>query len=76
MTVDGKGRRTKKYKTYQTPHERLKMIVEAQKEPTYLREGVSLKMLDEIAAKQTDNEAAALMQAARDRIFKKFMVGR
>ena len=76
VTVDGKGRRTRKYKTYQTPHERLKMIVESEKEPTYLREGVSLKMLDEIAAKQTDNEAAALMQAARDRIFKKFVVGR
>lgn len=72
VTVDEKGRRTKKYKTYQTPCERLKMIVEAEKELTYLREGVSLKILDEIAAKQTDNEAAGLMQAARDRIFKKF----
>lgn len=72
VTVDEKGRRTKKYKTYQTPCERLKMIVEAEKEVTYLREGVSLKALDEIAAKQTDNEAAGLMQAARDRIFKKF----
>lgn len=76
VTVDEKGRRTKKYKTYQTPHERLKAIVEAEKEPTYLREGVSIAALDKIAAKQTDNEAATLMQAARDRIFKKFLIAR
>jgi transposase InsO family protein len=74
VTVDEKGRRTKKYKTYQTPYERLKMIVEAEKDQTYLREGITLKALDAIAAKQTDNEAAALMQAARDRMFKKFGV--
>jgi len=73
VTVDEKGRRTKKYKTYQTPYERLKMIVEAEKKPKYLREGVTLKALDVIAAKQTDNEAAALMQSARDRIFRKFL---
>lgn len=76
VTVDEKGRRTKKYKTYQTPHERLKAIVGAKKEQAYLREGVSLAALDKIAAKQTDNEAAALMQAARDRIFKKFLIAR
>ena len=73
VTVDEKGRRTKKYKTYQTPYERLKMIVESEKALTYLRQGVSLAALDKIAAKQTDNQAAALMQAARDRIFRKFM---
>lgn len=73
VTVDEKGRRTKKYKTYQTPYERFKMIVEAEKDRTYLREGVTLKILDAIAARQTDNEAAALMQTARDRIFRKFL---
>ena len=76
VTVDEKGRRTKKYKTYQTPHERLKLIVEAEKETAYLREGVSLAALDKIAAKQTDNQAAALMQAARDRIFSKVLNAR
>ena len=69
VTVDDKGRRRKKYKIYQTPYERLKSI---KKVEDYLRPGVSLKALDVIAAKQTDNEAAALMQAARDRLFKKF----
>lgn len=76
VTVDEKGRRRKKYKTYQTPYECLKLLVNAARsEPSepekYLRQGVCLKGLDAIAAKQTDNEAAALMQAARDRIFKR-----
>lgn len=74
VTVDEKGRRRKKYETYQTPHERLKSIVEvmdAKHAKRCLREGVSLQALDEIAARQTDNQAAAAMQAARDRLFKK-----
>ena len=73
VTVDEKGRRRRKYKTYQTPYERLREIVVAQKDQPYLREAITIKALDAIAAKQTDNEAAALMQAARDRIFKKFV---
>jgi transposase InsO family protein len=68
VTVDDKGRRRKKYDTYQTPHERLKSIEGAAK---YLRDGGSLEALDRIAAKQTDNEAARAMQEARDRLFKK-----
>ena len=73
VTVDEKGRRRKTYETYQTPHERLKSITEAAK---YLRVGVTLEALDSIAARQTDNEAAAAMQEARDRLFKKFDSGR
>lgn len=69
LMVDERGRRRKKYKTYQTPYERLKSIKGAKK---YLREGISFKALDAIAARHTDNEAAALMQAARDRLLKKF----
>lgn len=69
VTVDEKGRRRKKYKTYQTPYERLRSLEDAE---TYLRPGVSFKGLDAIAARHTDNEAAALMQTARDRLFKKF----
>jgi len=76
VTVDAKGKRSKKYKTYQTPHERLKLVVNAARskpaEPEkYLREGVSLEVLDGIAAKQTDNESARMMQEAKDRLFKK-----
>ena len=78
VTVDEKGRRHKKYETYQTPHERLKSILEQLKSikdaPKCLREGVSLEALDAIAAKQTDNEAAAAMQEARDKLLRKLAV--
>ena len=72
VTVDAKGKRHKKYKTYQTPYERLKALKNAEK---YLREGVSLKTLDAIAAKKTDNESARLMQEAKDKLFKKLGAG-
>lgn len=76
VMVDVKGKRSKKYETYQTPHERLKSIVNAvrsrRSEPAkYLRECVSLEALDGIAAKQTDNEFAQVMQETKDRLFKK-----
>ncbi len=74
VTVDEKGRRHKKYETYQTPYERLRLLVKAMDAKTArecLREGVSLESLDKIAAKQSDNEAAAAMQAARNRLFKR-----
>lgn len=76
VTVDEKGRRRKKYKTYQTPYECFRaLVIAASPDPAqlvnYLRDGVSLKGLDAIAAKQTDNQSAAIMQAARDRIFKR-----
>jgi len=73
VTVDEKGRRRKKYETYQTPYERFRGLEKAaQKEDgTHLRQGVTLAALDKLAAKQTDNEAGAAMQAARDRIFRR-----
>lgn len=78
VTVDVRGKRHKKYETYQTPYERLKALVKAVRskpsEPEkYLRVGVSLAALDAIAAQQTDNECARVMQAAKDRLFKKFV---
>lgn len=76
VTVDEKGRRRKKYETYQTPYERLKMLVDAEKDQKYLRDGISIKALDAIAAKQTDNEFARMMQEAKDRLFKKLGASR
>ena len=67
VTVDDKGRRRKSYKTYQTPYERLKSIPDAM---AFLRTGLSFQILDTIASKFTDNEAAARMRNARDKIFK------
>ena len=80
VTVDAKGKRSKKYETYQTPHERLKSIVIAarseESEPDkYLRKGVSLEALERIAAKKTDNEFAGVMQKAKERLFKKLGAG-
>lgn len=76
VRLDAKGKRHKKYETYQTPHERLKALVNAARskpsEPEkYLRTGISLETLDGIAVKQTDNESARGMQEAKDRLFKK-----
>ena len=68
LTIDDKGLRRKKYETYQTPHERLKSI---KKVARHLREGVSMKALDKFAAQQSDNAAAAAMQMARDRLFRR-----
>lgn len=68
VTVDEKGRRRKKYETYQTPYERLRSIRDVKR---HLCEGVTLAALDGIAARQSDNEAAAAMQAAKDRLFKR-----
>lgn len=67
VTVDVRGRRHKKYQTYQTPYERLKTIegVEA-----CLRPGVTFKELDNFAFRLTDNQAASTMQKARDLLFK------
>jgi len=67
VTVDLKGRRRKSYKTYQTPYERLKSIPGAH---AFLRAGTTFQILDVIASRLTDNEAAARMQNARDKIFK------
>ncbi len=68
VTIDEKGRRRKKYETYQTPYERLRSIKEVAE---YLRKNVSLEALDKIAASQSDNEAAVAMQEARDHLFKR-----
>ena len=72
VTVDEKGRRRKKYETYQTPYERLKSLVRTKKSAKkIMRVGVTLEMLDEIAARQTDNEFARRMQEAKNRLFRK-----
>ena len=68
VTVDEKGKRRRKYETYQTPYERLKSLKGAVQ---YLREGVSFDALDKVAAQETDNESAARMRKAKDKLFEK-----
>lgn len=73
VIVDATGKRRRKYKTYQTPYERLKFV---DPEGRCLRKGVNFKSLDEKASGQSDNEAAESMQEAKDRIFRKILSGR
>jgi len=68
VTIDDKGRRRKKYETYQTPFERLKSIKKVSK---HLRAGVTLASLDKIASAQSDNAAAEAMQTALRGLFKR-----
>lgn len=69
ITTDKKGKQKKKYKIYQIPYERLKSLENAKK---YLKSGVTFDMLDAIAYEKSDNEVAALMQKAKDELFKNF----
>jgi hypothetical protein len=73
VTVDEKGRRHRKYETYQTPYERLKSLKKAKR---YLRKGVTLELLDQVAGRYTDNECAQQMQEAKARLFRKLGAGR
>lgn len=66
VTVDDKGKRRKKYETYQTPYERLKSLKKANR---YLCEGMTFEALDEVVGRHTDNEFAQMMQKAKDRLF-------
>lgn len=74
ITIDDKGRRRKKYETYETPFERLKSIVKVMSPKAAracLREGVTLASLEKIAAAQSDNAAAEAMQTALRGLFKR-----
>ncbi len=70
--MDQKGKIKKKYRCqdYQTPYEKLRSIPDVQK---YLKEGITLEMLDEIARRNTDNEMAEKVQLARDQLFDKIV---
>ena len=71
-TIDSKGKIKKKYRyqDYQTPYEKLRSIPDVEK---YLKEGITLKMLDNIAHRYTDNEMAEKVQLARSRLFAKIL---
>jgi hypothetical protein len=67
-TTDTKGKQKKKYR-YQdmmTPYDKLKSIEQA---ATYLKEGVTFEMLDDIAMQMTDNQAAEHLQVQRKLLF-------
>lgn len=70
---DKKGKIKKKYRyqDYMTPYEKLRSIPDAQ---IYLKESITLEMLDKIARRYTDNEMAKKVQLERDKLFDKILV--
>jgi len=69
IITDKKGKQKKVYRTYQTPYERLKSLPNAKQ---YLKPGITFEILDKIAYEKSDNEWAALMQKAKEELFKNF----
>lgn len=67
--TDAKGKQKKIYNIYLTPYERFKSLPEAEK---YLQPGITFGGLDKIAYEKSDNECAAVMQKAKQELFKKF----
>jgi len=69
---DKKGKIKKKYRyqDYMTPYEKLRSIPGAR---IYLKEGITLEMLDKIARRYTDNEMAKKVQLERDKLFDKIL---
>jgi len=66
---DARGKEKKVYNVYQVPYEALRGLPNVK---NFLKEGVSLEMLDKIAYEKSDNECAALMQKAKVELFKSF----
>jgi len=66
--TDKKGKEQKKYlySSMTTPYEKLKSLEGSE---TFLKKGVSYKMLDEVASRMSDNKAAELMNRAKDDLF-------
>lgn len=65
----GKQRKIYKHRDYQTPYDKLKSVNNAGQ---HLKKGISFKLLDKIAYEKSDNDCAALMQEAKQKLFKTF----
>ena len=61
-----KEKKTYPYENYMTPYEKLKSIKNVKK---YLKTGITLKELDEIAYAMSHTEYAICMQKEKDKIF-------
>jgi len=70
VEIDQRGKQKKKYpyKLMKTPYEKFKSLENAE---SYLKEGMTFEMLDEIAMSKTDLEAAEQMQKAKSKLFEK-----
>lgn len=63
--TDQRGKIKKKYDTYLTPFEKLKSIENVEQ---YLKPGISIESLEEIAKKESDNSYALKLQKARQKL--------
>jgi len=69
VTTDDKGKRKKKYDRYLMPYEKLLSLEDPEQ---YLKEGMTIQMVEDIAKEKSDNEYATLMQKEKDKLFKTF----
>jgi transposase InsO family protein len=67
--IDPRGKEKKVYDTYFTPYEKLRSLENPKQ---YLKPNVTLKCLDLIAQRQSDNESAALMRKKKVELFNSF----
>lgn len=68
VETDHKGREKKIYGLYTTPYEKLKQVQKSH-HVSYLKQGISLKELDTIAYRRSDNEHAQLMRKRQHELF-------
>lgn len=69
VTTDDKGKRKKKYDRYMMPYEKLLSLENPEQ---YLKEGMTIQMIEDISKEKSDNEYATLMQEEKDKLFKTF----
>jgi len=68
-TVDNKGKIKKKYDTYLTPFEKFRTLANPEQ---FLKQGVTLDQLKQIACSYSDTEYAKLMQQKKADLFRSF----
>ncbi len=68
-TIDEKGKIKKKYDQYLTPMEKFLSLENPEQ---YLREGIAIQTIKDIAGEKSDNEYAALMQKEKAKLFSNF----
>jgi hypothetical protein len=66
LDINGKQRKTYGYEHRQTPYDKLKSLPQAK---DYLKPGVSFEILDKLAHRISDNQAADELQKARRKLF-------
>jgi transposase InsO family protein len=66
VEVDVKGKQRRRYRRYQTP---LETLLALPKPKQYLRRGVTVRSLQEIARSMSDTQAARQMQRAKQALF-------